>query len=352
MLLIVSHTLYGIMRRQLDASICNRIVGMHQAGAKQNDIAVALGITQGAVSKIIKRHRETGVPTPRARSGRPRKTTEREDRYLVRLCRNARTKTSTQLRADWIRFTNTPVSSRLVRYRLLNAGYFARRPVRKPILQPRHRLARLEWSRDHLNWQHAHWQHVVFSDESRFLVYPQDGRVMIRRQTHESLNEDCVLPRVQAGGGGVTVWGAFHSTGKCDLHVLEGNLNQHQYRRILETKMLPFARQHFRANFVFQDDNATPHRTQMIRDFLEQEGVEHMGWPALSPDMNPIENLWADLSRALTNLDDTPTNVADLTQAVINCWRDIPVQTLTTLVASMPRRVRALYNARGGHTKY
>ncbi|CAJ1071528.1 paired box protein Pax-6-like [Xyrichtys novacula] len=83
------------MRRQLSAAICNRIVGMRQAGAKQNAIATALGITQGAVSKILKRHRQTGVPTPRPRSGRPRKTTVREDHYLHRLSRTGRTKTST-----------------------------------------------------------------------------------------------------------------------------------------------------------------------------------------------------------------------------------------------------------------
>ncbi|CAJ1071497.1 hypothetical protein CRYPA_288 [Xyrichtys novacula] len=340
------------MRRQLSAAICNRIVGMRQAGAKQNAIATALGITQGAVSKILKRHRQTGVPTPRPRSGRPRKTTVREDRYLHRLSRTGRTKTSTQLRNEWMRFTNTPVTSRLVRYRLLNVGYFARRPVWKPLLQRRHRQARLGWAHDHLNWQDGHWRHVVFSDESRFLLYRHDGRVRVRRQAHESLAEGCVLPRVQAGGGGVTVWGAFHSTAKCDLHVLDGNMNQHRYCRILETKMLPFARQHFGANFVYQDDNAPPHRTQLICDFLDQEDVEHMEWPAMSPDMNPIENLWAEVSRGLNNMNDPPTNVAELTQAVIQCWREIPVETLTNLVTSMPRRVRALYNARGGHTKY
>ncbi len=46
------------------------------------------------------------------------------------------------------------------------------------------------------------------------------------------------MPRVKAGGGGVTVWGAFHADAKCDLEVLDGNLDQHKYITILEDKLL------------------------------------------------------------------------------------------------------------------
>jgi len=54
------------------------------------------------------------------------------------------------------------------------------------------------------------WQHVEFSDKCRFLMYHQDGRVRVRTPTHEAILNECVLPRVHAGGGGVTVWGTFH----------------------------------------------------------------------------------------------------------------------------------------------
>ena len=253
---------------------------------------------------------------------------------------------------EWMRFTNVPVTTRLVNHRLLNAGYLARRPVRKPLLQLRHRRARLAWARGHLNWQVAHWEHVVFSDEARFLLYRCDGRVRVRRQAHEALLDECVLPRVQAGGGGVTVRGCFHSTSKCELHILDGNMDQIQYIRVLETNMLPFARGHFQANFVYQDDNAPAHRARRVLEFIKNEDIEHMDWPAMSPDMNPIEHLWSEISRELNKLDNPPTNVAELTQAVVDCWRAIPDQKLTNLVSSMPQHVRALYNARGGHTKY
>jgi len=97
-----------IMIRHFNQGIYRRLRAMRRMASKQKVIAQVLGIAQGTVSKVLKRNRETGVPTPRARSGRPRKTTEREDRYLLRLCRNGRTKSANNLRDQWLRFTNTP----------------------------------------------------------------------------------------------------------------------------------------------------------------------------------------------------------------------------------------------------
>ena len=67
----------------------------------------------------------------------------------------------------------------------------------------------------------AHWQHVIFGDESRFQHYPVDGRLMVHRFPGDSFQQRCQAYRVQAGGGLVHVWGAFHSGAKSPL-VLPG----------------------------------------------------------------------------------------------------------------------------------
>ena len=58
------------------------------------------------------------------------------------------------------------------------------------------------------------------------------------RQAHEALLDECVPPRLQAVDGGVTIWGVCYSRGKSELHLLDGNMDQYQYIRVLETTMI------------------------------------------------------------------------------------------------------------------
>jgi len=132
------------------------------------------------------------------------------------------------LTAEWLRFTNTPVSRMLVNLWLIRAGYFLRKALKKLLLLQTHQQEHVGWARNHLRWRPGQWQHVIFSDESRSLLYRIDGRIRVRRQQYEAYNEDSVVPRFQAGGGGVTIWGAFRHGWKCDLHIVDGNLDQYQ----------------------------------------------------------------------------------------------------------------------------
>ena len=93
--------------------------------------------------------------------------------------------------------------------------------------------------------------------------------------------------------------GYFYHGGKCDLHIGDGNLDQYQYLQIPEEQLLPFPRLTFGHKFVYQDDNSKPHRARTVVNFMETEGIQHMEWPAVSQDMNPIENLWSEVKRII-----------------------------------------------------
>jgi hypothetical protein len=225
----------------------------------------------------------------------------------------------------------------LVNLQLIPAGYFAKRPLKKLLLLQRHRYAPMDWVRNHLRWRPGHWQHVIFSDESRFLFYRIDGRIRVHRQQQEAYNVHCIVPRVQAGSSGVTIWGAFPHCGKGDLHIVDGNLDQYQYLHIPQERLLPFARLTFGHKFAYQDDNARPHRARTVVNFVENEGIEHMIWPAMSPDMNPIKNMWSEVTHTMDASAKQPTNLAELRQTVIGAWQALPLQTLPTLIDSIPR---------------
>ena len=194
----------------------------------------------------------------------------------------------------------------------------------KPLLTANHRRLRLDWAQRWRNLTVAHWQHVIFGDESRFQLYPVDGRLRVRRLPGERFRPGCQAHRVQAGGGSVHVWGAFHNSAKSPLVLPDGYLTGVLYRGILQNTLVPFARHYFGDNYRYQDDNATPHRARVVLDFLQQGNVTKMEQPPRSPDCNPIKHLWDELGRAISSMDNPPQNPDELRQALLDKWAQIP----------------------------
>ena len=333
-------------------NIRRRVVALREEGYKQADVAGFMGISQSAVSKILRHVRETQQLGPGKSPGRPRLTTRRDDRRLINLCRRNRKMPASRLRLLLRQHHGIHISRQTVNRRLVDSGYRARRMVKCPRLTAQHRAARLRWAREHRVFQLGHWRHVVFTDESRYILERQDGRQRVRRLRGENLRDDCVQESRQGGGGSVMVWGGIHHGGKTELVVPEENVNAAMYRDILENHCLPHARQVYGNNFRLQDDNARPHRANAVRQFLEAEGVEQLEWPACSPDMNPIEHAWDVIGRAINERDNAPETLQELAEALTEEWNALPLDVINNLVDSMPRRLHALIQARGGHTRY
>ena len=105
-------------------------------------------------------------------------------------------------------------------------------------------------------------------------------------------------------------------------------------------------------NFVYVQGNAPPHTARDTAAFLDQQDVEVMDWPARILGMNPIEHVWDRMSVWIRDMDEPPCTVAERNNAVRQAWAAVRPGSVRTLVESMPRLVRTLLIARGGHTRY
>ena len=77
-----------------------------------------------------------------------------------------------------------------------------------------------------------------------------------------------------------------------------------------------------------------------------------MDWPAQSPDLNPIEHLWVHLKRKLAAYPEPPKGIIELWERAQVEWDEIGREVCQNLIESMPRRVEAVIEAKGGYTKY
>jgi len=123
------------------------------------------------------------------------------------------------------------------------------------------------------------------------------------------------------------------------------------YIEILRNHMKPstaWLLPHPRDPFILQHDNDPKHRSRKTCEWLGRNHVATLPWPAQSPDLNPIEHLWATLKRRV-NSGPAPATVDKLWERLKATWWCIDPAECRDLVESMPRRIEAVIRARGGH---
>ena len=94
------------------------------------------------------------------------------------------------------------------------------------------------------------------------------------------------------------------------------------------------------------------HTARVAHSFLTSSNVEVLSWPAQSPDINPIENIWSYIKVKIRQRDSQPSSVKQLKQWVKEEWDAIPVEYYRNLIKSMLRQVQAVLATNGGPTKY
>ncbi len=171
-------------------------------------------------------------------------------------------------------------------------------------------------------------------------------KVPERRGTESMLLESSVkFPQ------SVMIWAAMSSAGVGPLCFLKSTVNAAVYQDILEHFMLPFADKLYgEADFISQQDLAPANTAKGTKSWFNDHGVTVLDWPANSPDLNPIENLWGIVKRKTR--DTRPNNGDDLKATIKATCASIPPQQCHRLITSMPRHIAAVIHAKGGSTNY
>lgn len=337
------------MGRAKDLSTAEKthIQNLVAKGWKTAHIAQSIDRSETAVRYFRKKLEGQIAASSRENCGRKTKLSERDIRRLVIVVKRDRFVTASQVQAE-LNLEDVSMST-LKRYIRKYGGFESYWASRKPLITKSNRRKRILWAREHLNWTVEQWRRVMWSDESPY-VLRFNGKVRVWRMHNERYETRCTKATVKHDKK-INVWGAFAAHGVGMLHRIEGIMKKEMYRDILENVMVPSADLLFgRENYIFQQDNDPKHMAKINKDFIFDNQIPTFNWPAQSPDLNPIENLWSILDQACKNR--RPNNEEELFQVLQHAWENLSVSLLTDLVDSMPRRCAQVIAAKGGPTKY
>jgi transposase len=309
------------------------------------------------IRRFIAKYRNTGKIENLPRSGRPPLLNNQEKEVLSQKAKNERHKPLHEIVNDLGFNCSLATASRA----LHDSGIRSYIAAKKPFVSENHAKARVVWCEKNQNQVPYYWRQVIFSDETSVEIGKQSRQVKVWRQPGERYNAECLTPSFKSGRNSVMAWGCFIGENKgplvfCDEYKeKKEKISAKTYLKILENNLVPFhsaMRGTIGKNMVFQHDNAPIHTAHKVTQWFQKKNIIIMDWPACSPDLNPIENVWKLMKDNIQKRENFPRTVDELKIALKEEWSNFDPSLLKRVVDSMPRRIEAVLEAKGSPTKY
>lgn len=236
---------------------------------------------------------------------------------------------------------------------LREMGYKGRKPRKIPLVSAVNRKRRVQWAK---TWKATNWDDILFTDEKKWMMV-RHKRNWVWRLVTAKWHPSEADQRTQAGGGSIMVWGAISHRRTYPLIEIPTTLDAVGYRDQVLRKFLgnpPASRStrgHRGLPWTFMHDNASIHTARVVEDFLKDHAAVVLPWPANSPDLNPIENLWAIVSQKVYKTHRFSSK-PDLLAALQQEWAAVDPALLQKLYDSIPRRCEEVIKYKGWPTRY
>lgn len=270
-----------------------------------------------------------------SRSGRPRILTNEQRTAILQEAKERKKTTPKEIKRK-LELDN--ISARTIRRRLNEEGLFGRVARQTPPLTVEHVRKRLSFCNGYGGWSLQQWDTVLWSDETSIQLGP-NGQTWVQRPIGAAWDPAYVVHK-RKHPPKVHMWGCMSSAGVGECHLFVENLEKSLMKHILNEHLLKSAHTFWpKGQWFFQQDNDPKHSSKLVQGWINLKGIDCLEWPPYSPDLNPIEHLWADLKKRVEK--ENPRSIEELITVLQLCWDATDKAFCAKLVHSMPKRMAA-----------
>lgn len=323
--------------------LLNSVLTKRKEGKSYGEIAKNFNITKSTVQYMLKYRKNMKKKTgPKEKIS---KNDKRRIRSLVTDMNKNQTKVSCGLLNETLQL-HVHRTTVLRTLRCMNYNY--QNLPSKLKLSYHVKQKRVQFAKDCII-NNVNWNKVIFSDEKRFSLYGCDSY-----QSWIHTNESKVRVKKVLKSPGIMIWAMLLPNGLISFRRLRGKQNSECYVKILREIVIPIAKMNLEPGFIYQHDNCPIHVSRVTKKYCNDSGLNVMDWPAHSPDINIIENLWWVISEGvykrgpIKNLKELELRITE----TVNNLNETKREIINSLYGSIKKRLCEVIYRRGEKTKY
>jgi transposase len=317
------------------------IYTLRQQGKTINDICMITGHGNQAVQKYANHPDISNKENITPGRGRKRKLSEDEMKQVNDIAKSHKQLGSRRITPIINQQLNINLTDRSIRNYLSPIYEWKPKPKRKWVLSEDAKKNRVKWAKQRMG--QTDWNKWVFSDEASFDYSGIHGQRKPR-------DEPLVIEK-NRWSARCSVWWAISTKWKFKPVIYTERQDGAKYIEILKQGLPHQHIRHLPQDWVFQQDNSGVHSSKLVTTWLEAHVPNYCkDWPAYSPDLNPIENVWSMVKEQVSLHD--PKSLQQLKDIIKDIINNIPQTTIANTILNMDTRLQSCINLNGAHTKY
>lgn len=321
-------------KKQLYNSLKEHIINLYNRDYKISTIANIYGVSRQTIYNIVNNYKKN--KTIERKKGSGRKKDENTKEKIIDIIKKDKNLSINQISAILFKKYKIKKSKTSVYEYLIDNDYVNKKSIKKPLLTQNHKCNREIWT---IFYKDFDWSTVIWSDESAISIQQNTlSKVWINKNDKD-------IKRVVKYPLKIHIWGCILKNHKLIIHIYDKTMNGDKYIEILKLKLLPLIQSLTDGNnnkYIFQQDNASCHKCLKVKNFFSENNIDVMLWPANSPDLNPIENVWNLIKKNIGKI--YITNKEELINRINEEAKNLDITIINNIIGSMNNRINELIN--------